>query len=343
MRSRLREGFRGSSTRTIRASLVALSLASVAVGGRANAQSAEDLDKARLAFRQGVSLEAANNWAAALVKFEEVGRVKLTPQVRFHTARCNEQLGRLNEALGGYRLAEYEAQQEGIPELSAITQARQALETRIPKLVIKRGKGAEVARVELDGVEIGEARIGQPVAVDPGPHQIVAKLPGDKQFEEDTTVKESETAEVNLVAPPDLMETPSAPETHDEGVAPAEAARPAARHSVLPWVVGGVGVAALASGGVFFALRQGAKSDLDKGCNLPNNACPESLRDTQNKGELYNTLTMVSLGVGIVGVGAAAYLFIAQSHSSEKTADRQVHWDAAVGPGSGFVTVDGRF
>ena len=148
------------------------------------AQTQEELERARQQFRQGLSLEAAGNWAAALAKFQEVGKVKLTPQVRFHAARCNEQLGRLNEALGEYRLAEYEAGQQGLKEAAEISQARQALETRVPKLVIKRGEGAEAARVELDGVELGEAQIGQPVAVDPGPHTIVAKLGGDRQVEE---------------------------------------------------------------------------------------------------------------------------------------------------------------
>src|ERR1051325_9094803 len=109
----------------------------------AAAQSQEELERARQQFRQGLRLEAAGDWAASLAKFVEVGKVKLTPQVRFHGARCNEQLGRLNEALGEYRLAEYEAGQQRLKELQAITQARQALESRVPKLLIKRGEGAE--------------------------------------------------------------------------------------------------------------------------------------------------------------------------------------------------------
>ena len=84
---------------------------------------ARALEKARNLFRQGLSLEAAGNWAAALAKFQEVMKVKLTPQVRFHSARCSEQLGRLNEALGEYRLAEYEAGQQGLA-LNALVSPR---------------------------------------------------------------------------------------------------------------------------------------------------------------------------------------------------------------------------
>src|SRR5882672_904089 len=186
----------------------------------ARAQTQEELERARQQFRQGLSLEAAGNWSAALAKFVEVGKVKLTPQVRFHSARCNEQLGRLNEALGEYRLAEYEAGQQGLKEAAEISQARQALESRVPKLVIKRGEGAEAARIELDGVELGEAQIGQPVAVDPGPHTIVAKLGGDRQVEESASVKESETAEVVLKAPAAAETKPEKPHEGNSTVPP---------------------------------------------------------------------------------------------------------------------------
>jgi hypothetical protein len=300
----------------------------------ASAQTQEELERARQQFRQGLSLEAAGNWAAALAKFVEVGKVKLTPQVRFHSARCNEQLGRLNEALGEYRLAEYEAGQQGLKEAAEIAQARQALESRVPKLVIKRGEGAEAARIELDGVELGEAQIGQPVAVDPGPHTIVAKFGGDRQVEESTSVKESETAEVVVKAPAAAETKPGKPPEGNSAVPPEPEKKKA---SLVPWIVGGVGVAGLAASGAFFALRQGAKSELDKGCD--GNTCPESLHDKQKQGELYTTLSWVFLGVGVAGIGTATYLFISGAGSSHEVASLPV--DVAVLPQGGFVTVRG--
>ena len=300
------------------------------------AQTQDDLERARQQFRQGLSLEAAGNWAAALAKFQEVGKVKLTPQVRFHAARCNEQLGRLNEALGEYRLAEYEAGQQGLKEAAEISQARQALESRVPKLVIKRGEGAEAARVELDGVELGEAQIGQPVSVDPGPHTIVAKLGGDRQVQESASVKESETAEVVLKASAVSETKPEGPHEGNSSVPP----EPEKKHaSVVPWIVGGVGVAGLAASGVFFGLRQGAKSDLEKACD--GNTCPASLQSKQNQGELYTTLAWVSLGVGVAGVGVATYLFLSGAGSSHEVR-ASLPVDVAVLPGGGFVTVRGR-
>jgi len=327
--------------------MVALALGS-AVGlssGPAAAQAQSELDRARSLFRQGLSLEAAGNWAAALAKFDEVGRVKLTPQVRFHVARCNEQLGRLNEALGEYRMAEYEAGEQNLTDLPAITQARQSLETRIPKLVIQRGAGAETAQIELDGVALGEKEIGQPVSVDPGPHRIVAKLSLDREFEQSTVVKESETAQVVLVAPASLGAAPEEPPTTSPYAAatpgkngsPAEARR---KPTVLPWVIGGVGAAGLVGSGVFYLMRQSEKNALDEVCRA-DNVCPASAKDKQDKGQLYTTLSMVSLGVGVVGVGVATYLFI--SGSQQRREQALVPLDVAALPGGGAFTVRGRF
>ncbi|HVU03383.1 MAG TPA: hypothetical protein VHE30_16600 [Polyangiaceae bacterium] len=328
-----------------------VAVATAVLGGSAPAlaadpaakQSQEELERARSLFRQGLSLEAAGNWAAALAKFEEVGKVKLTPQVRFHTGRCNEQLGRLNEALGDYRLAEYEAGQQGLPDLAAITQARQALEARIPKLVIRRGQGTETAHVELDGVELGEAQIGQPLAVDPGPHAIVVKLGGDKQFTQSALVKEADTAEVTLVAPAEGAAEPTGPAPGPGGgSAVVDTGANAPKASVLPWVVGGVGVAGLIGAGVFYGLRAGAKSDLDDKCR--GNVCPESLKGTEDKGKLYSTLSVVSLGVGVVGVGVATYLFVSGSGKEKPPSTAlRLPVDVSFSPSGSEVTVRGAF
>jgi tetratricopeptide (TPR) repeat protein len=311
----------------------------------AAAQTAEQLDKARLDFRDGLSLEAAGNWAGALAKFQSVGRVKLTPQVRFHIGRCHEQLGRLNEALGEYRLAEHEAQQQNLSELPAMTQARAALEGRVPKLVIRRGEGAELARIELDGVEIGEAQLGKALGVDPGPHNVVARLPDKREFQRSAIVKESETVEVILDVPADLA---AAPESSGKELPTSAQDTGKKKNNVLPWVFGSVGVAGLAASGAFYLLRSGAKSDLEEGCN--GNVCPESLEDKKKNGELYGTLSLVSLGVGVVGIGVATYLLVSAPSSGSTTASAGrngpvfVPIDVAALPqGGGSVTWRARF
>ncbi len=296
----------------------ALAMGTVTLAPPAFAQSHAELAKARAAYRQGVSLEAAGDWAGALAKFEQVADVKRTPQVQFHIARCKEHLGRLNEALGDYRMAEYEAKQKKAKELGQITTARKALEDRIPKLVITLGSGAESAQVELDGVELGEAKLGNEVSVDPGSHHIVVTLSNNKQFNKDVTVKEGETQKVELVPPADLLKS-SAPETPSPAELPPEEPPkpPPKKHkSALPWIIGGVGVASLAASGVFYMLRSSAKSDLEKKCR--GNICPSNLKSTGDKGKLYTTLSEVTLGVGAAGVVTAVILLATSGSSSPK-------------------------
>ncbi len=73
----------------------------------------EELSRARARFQQATELEQAGNWAAALQQFREVGQVRMTPQVRYHIALCEEKLGKLVAALGGYELALSEADSLG--------------------------------------------------------------------------------------------------------------------------------------------------------------------------------------------------------------------------------------
>src|SRR5687768_4217497 len=71
----------------------------------AAAQDEEALAQARAKFNEAIALQAAGDCARALEKFQAVARIKLTPQVQFNIALCEERLGRLVAALGHYRLA----------------------------------------------------------------------------------------------------------------------------------------------------------------------------------------------------------------------------------------------
>src|SRR5688572_15952181 len=81
-------------------------LAALLAGPSAEAQTKEELAKAREAFNDGVALASGNNCAGAIAKYKEVARVKMTPQVAFNIAECEERLGKLVSALGNYRLAQ---------------------------------------------------------------------------------------------------------------------------------------------------------------------------------------------------------------------------------------------
>ncbi len=297
----------------------ALSLSS----GALHAQPEAEIQQARTLYSQGLTQEAASDWAGALASFEKVARIRMTPQVRFHIARCKENLGRLNEALGGYRLAEHEGQTtEGVPEsvLVEVRHARESLEKRVPRLIIERGEGVDSAKIALDGVELGQAQIGREVNVDPGPHLLRVTLADGRKFEKTVQVKEGERSQVLLDVPPDIQPlagddaSDSSPEAApaDQGVGSSSGSGP------MPWIIGGLGVASLAASGVFYILRNSANDDLEAGCIK--DVCPDTLEDTQSRGENYSMLTGVTLGIGVVGVVVSAVWLLSGSNPPPATA-----------------------
>lgn len=332
---------------------VAALSASIAAGSAlvvpsvAHAQSPADLAKARTLFKEGVSLEAAGDWAGALAKFNEVAKVKTTPAVRFHIGRCKEHLGRLNEALGEYRMAEYEAQQSKAKELDEISKAREQLEARVPKLTITRGKGAESAKIELDGVALGEAQVGKEVSTDPGPHRIVAKI-GSNEFEQTVTVAEGESKSVELVPPDDFkagpgpVDKPTQPDDKPDEPTPVKVE--AKGKGALPWIIGGVGVVGLAAGGFFYTKMKDNQKQLEDVCHT-DNVCPEAKKGLSDDGKKYALYTNIGVGVGIVGIGVATVMLLTGggADTKEKPKSARVRLNVVPGPELKGVNLVGAF
>ncbi|MEP7051988.1 MAG: PEGA domain-containing protein [Pseudomonadota bacterium] len=268
----------------------------------AGAQDKTELSKARAQFQRAIELEQAGNYTSALDTFRSVGEVRMTPQVRFHIATCEEKLGRLVTALGGYQLAFADADSVGDDFKAEVELAVTRLQASIPKLVINRGSGGEAAEIQLDGVELGASSVGIAVPLDPGPHAITAKAPNFMPFSRTVTIAENEQKNVDVTLAPE-------PELERVSVAtPIE--RP--RSKVVPYVIGGVGLASLVGAGVLFGLRQSALSDLESKCGAARQSCPQSARGEVSNLSLYNTTAQIALGVGVVGVGTAVGLLIWQ-------------------------------
>jgi hypothetical protein len=301
------------------------------------------IDKARAQFQQGLALETAGDWSGALDLFQQVALVKLTPQVRFHIGLCEEHLGHLAAALGDYELAAHEADEAKVAEVSAqVASRRDELKARIPQLTIVRGSGAEAALVSLDGVSLGATSIGVKLPVDPGPHTIDARASGFKPFRTTVEMAERESKKVELKL--DAVPTPSTdaePTARASSSAIDSAGEEPAPSNVLPFVIGGAGVASLGAGVVFLLLRQHAITTLDGECTLPpGHQCPASAQSTYDQGKTYSLLANVTLGVGAAGIGVGTVLFFTQK-KSKSTASIDV---APGAPGSALgATVVGSF
>lgn len=280
---------------------VGIVAATLAASGGARAQTKQELDEARKQFQEGMALSAANNCSAALTKFRAVANVKMTANVAFNIAECEERLGKLVSALGNYRLAASQAQ--GDPKskdvASRVADRIDALEVRIPRLTIKRGKGADIASIELDGSELGASQLSAATPVDPGSHTVVAKI-GDKVYAQDKVIlveKESRTFEVKINAPVAKIEKPIVDEPKVDPVVPPPPAKSKVP-AIVAISVGGVGVIL---GATFMVLRGGALSDLDVKCG-GDTSCPPSAQPTADKGRLFTGLAEGSFILGAAGL-----------------------------------------
>ena len=270
------------------------------------ADSPGDLKRARAQFQRGIELEQASNWSEAIQQFREVGSVRMTPQVRFHIAYCEEHLGRLVTALGGYELALGEADQVGPDFKGEVETAITRLRERIPKLFIERGTGADAAAVQLDGVELGGNSVGVEIPLDPGPHTVSATAPEYKPFTATADLKEREVTRLTIELEPQPVLPPDATQPPRQVIV---VTRTEAPKRLVPYVIGGAGVAALIAGGVLFALHESTAAELERKC--PNeNACPESNRDTYDRMRLYGWTAPVTAGVGVAAIGVAVAMIV---------------------------------
>src|SRR4051812_24475303 len=219
----------------LRAATLALPALAVTLPARvACAQDKTELSKARAQFQRAIELEQAGNYTTALETFRGVGEVRMTPQVRFHIATCEEKLGRLVTALGGYQLAFADADSVGEDFKAEVEGAVTRLEGRIPKLTIQRGTGGEAAEIQLDGVDLGASSVDVAVPLDPGPHAITARAPNFLPFSQTVTILENEQK---------IVEVRLTPEPEPQRAAPTPVEK--TRSKLVPYVVGGVGVAGL--------------------------------------------------------------------------------------------------
>jgi len=262
--------------------------------------SEDPLVMARTKFQRAIELKAGGDFSGALLLFREVGQVKMTPQVRYHIASCEESLGRLVAAYGGYDLALKQGQ--GMPQdfIVEVEGALERLDERIPKLILRRGAGADAATLELDGVVLGGTSVGQEIPVDPGPHSISATAPDHKAFSLTVEAEESKTEEIEVV----LL-----PEEQRVDVRPPIQAPPPAGYGPWPFIIGGSGLGLAIVGAVLLPVSQSSISRAKSLCNDSFDCSQPGISDddrNEASGIVSSAQTMEAVGWTMLGVGLVA-------------------------------------
>lgn len=279
--------------------LVVLTFAAPAFAQSRDAATAEAL------FRQGRQAMEAKNYNEACPRFSESQKLDPAAGTLMNLATCEEKLGKLASAWQHWKEA-LDALPSTDDRVGFARSRVEELEKKLPRLQVTlssgRDKGAKVFR---DEVEIGPAGEGVPLPVDPGPHAITVRMPG--HFSKTITV----TVEVGQQSQVDV---------HPGAVAPVTAGAGAkSQPSALGWVLGGVGVAGVATAVVSGILILNAKKTIDANCR-PDKACNQQGLDAVSRGKTLLVVNTAGWIVGGLGLGFGTYFVLSTSKARATTA-----------------------
>jgi hypothetical protein len=304
----------------VRRSLAPLFLATaLVVASKARAQSA--IDEGREAFARGIAAEEGGRAADACKEFRrslslvrELGPMRKVAQCDANDRRVLSAAALLEEIASRLPVED--------PERAAVDAELTAVRARAAKLVIRPAADTPAgARVRLDGRDVTAGP--DPVAVDPGSHELVVTAPGTDPELVTVEIAEGESKTVDLPTP-----------TAREAPAPAPTPpppRPRERPSDLSlpgFLIGAVGVS-----GVVVAAVSGGKLLSDhsefEDCKARASCDPEPLADAADPLLIANA---IGWGVAAVGLGVGASLVVVD-------AVQDARFEAEVGPTSASLRV----
>lgn len=301
--------------------------------------SPEEKASAEAVFEEGMRLIKQGNFAEACPKFELSQRVEPAVGTMLYLAECYEKTNRTASSWAMFREAASLAETSGQIDRMKTAQMRAAkLEPRLAWLTIDVAKEALVPGLQLrrNGVLVSAELSGTATPVDPGEVLVEASAPGHLPFS--TKAKVAAKGRV-VVAVPALQAAPEAapvavppPLPHVDNVPPpvnataqtaapppsSAAPAPADHPSIVPWVVGGVGVVALGVGTVF-GLKAISNAD-DARAMCPNNHCNDPAGEkAASDAHSQATISNVSfvLGGAAVATGVVLYFTLPTKHGTQ--------------------------
>ncbi len=318
----------------ITSSGAAQSAESKSAGGR----SAEDKAAADALFDAAREAMDAGDYLAACPKFADSQRLDPGVGTLLNLARCYDLSGRTSSAYSTYREAAALARDEGQADREEF--ARQEvtrLEGNLTRLVVVVAE----AQVQLDGLRIERAgkviprtMWGVPMPVDPGVHEIEVSAPGyvsarasieargaGKTIELTVPSMQPEAVPAAGAGVPEVLEGQQQGQAAvEEGAQPASTtpgdsgARGGA--GVVPWILGGVGLAAVGVG-TGFAVMGLQKNDEAKEICVDVAVCPgdqiDAWWEARDGAQTNYAVAYVAWGVGAAAlVSSVVWLALGQ-------------------------------
>ena len=291
---------------------------------------ADKMTDAEELFRRAKTLMAERKHRDACPLLEE--SQKLDPQMGtlLNLAICHENVGKVASAWGEFRAVEQQARAANREDRVKLARERAAkLEPRLSRLKIVVPSDAKVAGlvVKIDGEAKGEP-LWAGVAVDPGTRTVEASAPGKKAVALEVKV-DDEGAVVPVTIPKLEDEVVAKPNPIPDLGDGADAARDeefAANRSrkTTGFVIGGIGVATMAAGGVFGVLALVNDSDAAAACPQPCVAGSNPARtadDTTDRALVFANVANVVIPIGLVAAAIGGYMILTAG-PTEKPAAR---------------------
>jgi hypothetical protein len=306
---------------SVRAQLALACSAALFVSASARAQ-AGDAPAAEVLFREGRRAQGAGNDQEACQKFAESQRLDPAAGTLMNLATCEEKLNKLASAWQHWKEA-IDALQSGDSRLAFAQSRVRELDKRLPRLTVALLPGGSAARVFRDDVELGAASQGIPLPVDPGPHTVTVLLSGHRPESVAFSLAEAEEKKLEVHAGPS-----------DSGASTSGDAGP--RH-IFGWALIGAGALGLGTAMASGFLVSDKRSTVQDDC--PGNVCRTTAGlDAAAAGRTLLVVNSVAWIVGAVGLGAGAYLVLADEGAGASTA-----LGARLGPKSAALQVRGAF
>ena len=291
-------------------------------------------EQAQSRFVRGRDLMAKKKYVEALAEFRASHDIVASPNTRLEMARCLRNMGKVVAAYAELGRTAVEAKEVLAQDNryqraydSAIAE-RADIQPKLGFVTLTIRNATDDTKVTVDGEDLRRAAWSEPVPVAPEAAEVVVTTPGHASVHQAVALAAGQRSAVTIDA---LSADPVA-------AAPVAASSDGGGSGLRPWayVAGGVGVAGLATFGVFAVLAKSTFDDLNNTCH--GGPCPPDKSGEVSSGQTQQTVANVGLVVGLVGAAASVTLFLVSSPGKSDAAPA-----AGLELGPGWAGVRGRF
>ena len=300
-------------------------------------------------FREGKTLMDKKDFARACPKFAESLRQDASSGSALALGVCYAGLGKTASAWSAYLTAATLARRDGRKDREKAAAQRAAeLEKKLAHVTLELSPETRALaglEVKQDDSAVGSAA-WENAPIDPGVHKLIVTASHKKPFETEFTVDNTAASQVvkipvledEYVAPPDVPNKP--------GEKPQGNDKPSLLRTT-GYVVGGVGLASLAVGGVFGAVAISKSSDAKSHC--PAAQCGDrSAVDNNHTAGTFADISTVTIALGGVALVAGVIFVLTAPSASAKTGQGGASAPAlypmlGIGPQSGSAGIGGAF